>query len=659
MHPVNQDDGTRVMGNSAAAKISQQLPAPGVVLSVLETCLWFGIVAGLAERLLYFLFPRPVGGNDLWYDALADLLLFLALAVPALVLGLVAGRARLKTIAFFFCAGLFALDCLFVVWPPVGHRLGQMALLSGGALLIALVATALLWRFPSPLKAFGRTTLPLLLVYVVLFLGGSAWWESHKERVSTAALRARTGSPDVLLVIMDAVGANHLSTYGYGRATSPYLTELASHGLLFEKAVAPSSWTLPSHASMLTGRLPTEHQAGEYNWRLDARFPTLAEAFQHAGYRTAGFSGNTLLFNRRVGLARGYIHFEDGSLVERLLQTTLGQHIQTRLGRAGIIHNLAGRQDASEINQDALRWLRHGSAPFFVTVNYFDAHEPLLPPSSYFHRFSTLRVPLKGQYNWPGDIQLPPTQVKDEVDAYDASIAYIDEQISDLFKQLEARGLLKNAIVVVTSDHGQEFQEHGFMFHGKGLYWNLLHAPLLISWPGHLPGGERIPTPVALQSLPATLLTMAGVADDPFPGPSLTELWGTPALAQNWPAPISELAEMGRPRFPSYYGPMKSVVTPQWHYVQGGKSGQELYPCCDDEQRDLASTALGAAVSSTFGQLLQENEPVSSERFRAALRRQLLQSALQRPGEAPVSGRQKAANRQHMNDQLHALGYVP
>jgi len=119
------------------------------------------------------------------------------------------------------------------------------------------------------------------------------------------------------------------------------------------------------------------------------------------------------------------------------------------------------------------------------------------------------------------------------------------------------------------------------------------------------------------------------------------------------------LAEMGRPRFPSYYGPMKSVVTPQWHYVQGGKSGQALYACCDDEQRDLASTALGAAVSSTFGQLLQENEPVSSEGFRAALRRQLLHSALQRPGEAPVSGRQKPANRQRMNDQLHALGYVP
>lgn len=646
------------MGNSAA-KANQRLPAGKVVFSVLGTCLWFGIGAGLAERLLYRLFPGTVGGNDLWYDALAGLLLFLAISVPILVLGFLAGRARLEKIAFFFCAGLFALDCLFVVWPPLGHRLGQMALLSGGALLIALLATALFWRFPSPLRAFARATLPLLLVYLILYLGGSAWWENHKKSVSTAALRPRPASPNVLLIIMDAVGANHLSTYGYGRSTSPHLTEFAARGLLFEKAVAPSSWTLPSHASMLTGRLPTEHHAGEYNWRLDSRFPTLAEVFQSSGYRTAGFSGNTLLFNRRVGLARGYIHFEDGSLLERLLQTTLGQRIQTRLVRANLIDNLAGRQDAREISQNALRWMRHGSGPFFVTINYFDAHEPLLPPPSYFHRFSTLRAPLKGQYNWPEDIQLPPGEVKDEVDTYDASIAYIDQQVSELFSQLEAAGLLKNTIVVVTSDHGQEFQEHGFMFHGKGLYWNLLHAPLLISWPGHLPAGERIPTPVALQSLPATLLTMAGVANDPFPGPSLSELWTTPADAQNWPAPVSELAEMGTPRFPSYYGAMKSVVTPQWHYVQGGKSGQELYACCDDEQRDLASTALGAAVSSAFRQLLQQNEPPTSEGLRAALRQRLLQSALQQPAPAASNSQEKVTNRQRMNDQLHALGYVP
>lgn len=609
--------------------------------------------------MLYFLFPRTVGGNDLWYAAFADVLFFLALSVPTLVVGGFGWHAHLPKIAFFLCAALFALDCLFVLWPPFGHRLGQMALLSGGALLFALVATGLFWRFPSPLTALGKATFPVLMLYALIYLGGSAWWSSHQENVKTAALRPRPGAPNVLLIIMDAVGANHLSTYGYVLNTSPHLSNLASRGLLFEKAVTPSSWTLPSHASMLTGRLPTEHHAGEYEWRLDGRFPTLAEFFQKNGYRTAGFSGNALLFNRRVGLARGYIHFEDGSLLQRLLQTTLGERIQTRLARANIIDNLAGRQDAGEISRNALRWIRHGSRPFFVTINYFDAHEPLLPPTAYFHRFSSRQSPPKGQYNWPEDVQLSPTEVKDEVDAYDASIAYIDEQFSAFMNQMEASGLLRNTIVVVTSDHGQEFQEHGFMFHGKGLYWNLLHAPLLISWPGHVPGGERIPTPVALQSLPATLLSMAGIIKDPFPGPSLTNLWTRPASAQTWPAPVSELAEMGAsPRFPSYYGAMKSVVTSQWHYVQGGKSGQELYACCDAEQRDLASTAFGASISSAFQQLLQRSEPVTPDGLRTALRQRLQYGAAKQPGPVPVNNKEKIAHRERMNDQLHALGYV-
>jgi arylsulfatase A-like enzyme len=650
-----------VIPNSpATAQADTQPTARKLVLSLLGTCLWFGIVAGLAERLLYHFFPGTTGGDDLWYDALADLLLFAGLAVPLLITGLFGGRRYLPKVAFFFCSALFALDCLFVVWPPFGHRLGQMALLSGGALAIAIIATALSLRFSSSLTAFKRITLPLLFIYSLAYVGGGAGWTYRQEKLESAALKPRAGSPNVLLIIMDAVGANHLSTYGYARNTSPHLSEFAARSLLFEKAVASSSWTLPSHASMLTGRLPTEHKAGEYDWRLDGRFLTLAEAFQRAGYRTAGFSGNTLLFNRRVGLARGYVHFEDGSLLERLLQTTLGQRIQTRLVRANIIDNLAGRQNAREISQDALHWMRRRSAPFFVTINYFDAHEPLLPPPAYFHRFSTLQAPLKGQYNWPEDVQLSPGEVKDEVDAYDASIAYIDEQISELMKQLQAASLLQNTIVIVTSDHGQEFQEHGFMFHGKGLYWNLLHAPLIISWPGHLPSGERISTPVALQSLPATLLRMAEITSNAFPGPSLTDLWTSPGAAQNWPAPVSELAEMGAsPRFPSYYGAMKSVVTPQWHYVQGGKSGQELYACCDDEQRDLVATALGAGVSSAFRQLLLESTPLTSAGLQAALRQHILQSASKRPPETATTARQKVTNRQRMNDQLRALGYVP
>ncbi|HSB75888.1 MAG TPA: sulfatase-like hydrolase/transferase, partial [Terriglobales bacterium] len=226
---------------------------------MLGTCLWFGLAAGLAERLLYVWFPGTVGGNDLWYAAWADLLFFLAIGIPVLLIGLFAWRARLLGVTVFLCAALLALDCLVVAWPPFGHRAWQMALLSGGALLAAALVTVLFTRFSRQLAALLRVTLLPLVVYAVLYLGGGVWWARHQERREAAALHAAPGSPNVLLIIMDAVGANHLSTYGYSRNTSPHLSELAARGLLFERAVAPSSWTLPSHASMLTGRLPSEH----------------------------------------------------------------------------------------------------------------------------------------------------------------------------------------------------------------------------------------------------------------------------------------------------------------------------------------------------------------------------------------------------------------
>jgi arylsulfatase A-like enzyme len=644
--------------DTPAIEKQQVLLGKNSIPAVMSICLWFGISAGLAERLLYFFLPRIVGGNDLWYSGVADLLFFSALGFPILVVGHFAWRARIRELAFFFCFAFFALDCLFVVWPPYGHRLGQMAWLSGGALCIAVLATALFVHFPKRFLFFGRLTLPFLAIYALAYLIGAPAWAAYEENRKSAALHAPVGSPNILLIVMDSVGANHLSTYGYGRVTSPHLTELASRGLLFERAVAPSSWTLPSLASTLTGHLPTEHKAGHYHWALGNSFPTVGEVFQRNGYRTAAFSGNTLMFSRRLGFARGYSHFEDGSFVQRLLQTTLGQRIQTRLLRANISHDLVGREGAREISEHALQWIRSGMQPFFVTINYFDAHEPLRPPTAHLRRFSKRDSPLPGQYNWPEDVQLSASDVKDEQDAYDACIAYIDEQISMFLQQLEAESLLKNTIVIVTSDHGQEFQEHGFMFHGKGLYWNLLHVPLIVQWSGHLRSAERISHVAPLQSLPATLLELAGISDSSLPGPSLSRLWTNPELPQDWPSPVSELAKMGPPRFPSHYGAMKSVVTGQWHYIQGGKSGEELYACCDDERRDLSRTMLGSQVATTIRQLLKEAEPLTSERLRTAVAKATRQrNVIQKPQRMAPAETQK--DPQRMDELLRALGYVP
>ena len=231
--------------------------------------------------------------------------------------------------------------------------------------------------------------------------------------------------------------------------------------------------------------------------------------------------------------------------------------------------------------------------------------------------------------------------------------------MSVFLKQLEAEGWLKNTIVVVTSDHGSEFQEHDFMFHGKALYWNLLHAPLVINWPGHLPAGKRISAPLPLQSLAATLLKMAEIPNPSLPGQPLTDFWTNPVPPQDWPVPISELAAMGPPLFPSHYGAMKSVVTPEWHYVLGGKSGHELYTCCDDEQRNLATTTRGSLVASSFRQLLKDKRAFTSAGLRAALEQVAQTPVTQKSHRQPANELQNGSNNERMDELLRALGYVP
>jgi arylsulfatase A-like enzyme len=613
-------------------------------------CLWFGAIAGLAERFLYHFFPAPLAPDDLWWAALADVFFFSVLAGLLLVLWIIVPRVRLEALAFFLAAALFLVDCLSIVVSAPGHAL----LHSVTAVLLATALTSVFLKFRPILLRFGALTSPLLALYLIGYFLLVPLLLRHDE--SRAGGEAAASAPNVLLIIVDTLAADHLSTYGYPRLTSPKLTALASQGVLFENAVAPSSWTLPSHASMLTGRYASEHHAGQNDWRLDGRFPTVAETFSKRGYRTAGFSANPYFFSRRNGLDRGYDHFEEGTWVQRVFMTNLGRRIQNRLMLARMLRDAVGRCGSETVNRNALRWIVKERKPFFVTINYFDVHEPFMPPPEYLHRFSRLQRPIN-QFYWPPDIQLAPQQLQDTVDAYDATIAFVDDKIAQFLAQLKTQGVLENTIVLVTSDHGETFQQHGFMFHNKGLYWDLIHVPLLIYGPRWVPSGVRISRPISLQSLPSTLLELAGLqAQADFDSPSLAALWKDPAAQTAWPYPVSELAGSGEsPRFPSYYGPMRSVVTPEWHFIEGGRLGKELYSCCSPELENLASTAQGERVSAAFLKSLDDEDGLTVTP--KALTAQL-NSGKQALEVIELKHPVNEDDRKKINDLLHALGYV-
>ena len=178
---------------------------------------------------------------------------------------------------------------------------------------------------------------------------------------------------------------------------------------------------------------------------MDQGLPTLAEAFRERGYRTAAFSANWWFFARRLGFGRGFLHFEDfSSVISAVAQTNLGQRLQNLLLKLKLLDVAMGRAPARQINNHILHWLDRGQGPFFVVVNYMDVHEPYLPPLDCFHRFSKQARPAGEVFlGNPRLDQLAPSEVQNEMDAYDASIYCLDGQIATLVHALQAQGLAK------------------------------------------------------------------------------------------------------------------------------------------------------------------------------------------------------------------------
>jgi arylsulfatase A-like enzyme len=579
-------------------------PPPVSLRDFLLVALWWGLLTGLGEG---FLAPSYI-----WHDLMragveVEPLLFLgvALVVAGLKRGRSLSREDLMQASFVF-SGLTVFACLSrSPWA-------QPVLI---ALLITVAAASLLaflWFLRGPvLVHWQKRSLPVLLLLALWCIFGFPIKQRRHENRDLARLpKATAGVPNVLVIVVDTLRADHLSTYGYARPTSPHLTQLAGQGTLFETAIAPSSWTLPVHASLLTGLYPNQHHVENDGSLLGWHYPTLGEEFMARGYRTAAFSANTLLFCRRRGFGRGFIHFEDDfqSFGSSFAQTFYGDLLKHLLFALEWKHDLFGRRNAEQINRHALRWIDSGHRPFFVFLNYLDVHDPYRPPEPYLHRYTSMKEPgSRASEHWDWFEHLTPQQRQGALDAYDGAINYVDDHIQQLMQQLQQRGLDRNTLVVITSDHGESFGEHGLMTHGNALYRELIHVPLILWGPGRIPAGKRIDTPVSLTSLPATLLEGAGGTRDPdFPGTSLARLW-SPAPPTSWPAPISELAQLDwNPHFPDYYGPMESVTTARWHYIRGGKFGEELFPCCADqpEQLNLAGTVFGRELAMRFGQEL-------------------------------------------------------
>ncbi len=309
--------------------------------------------------------------------------------------------------------------------------------------------------------------------------------------------------PDILLVTFDTLRADHTSLAGYARQTTPGLVELASGGVQFTQAYAPSATTLPSHATLFTGLSPPAHGVLANSYTLAAEHTTLAETLRARGYRSGAFVSSTILA-RRQGLDQGFDTFDGGGL--ELLPAD-----EAIDGPAGPIALASVGRRADATVDLALAWFRDNrSHPVFLWVHLFDPHEPYFPPLSAGDPFGATESD-----------QHRPIEVAKRL--YDTEIAFADQQMWRLVESLEVAGGERGLLSIVTADHGEEFLEHGWRGHGVHLYEESIRVPLVIRWLRSVPSGLRLSNPVSLQDVVPILHSLIGVPSR-APGPKAPRL---------------------------------------------------------------------------------------------------------------------------------------
>jgi arylsulfatase A-like enzyme len=301
----------------------------------------------------------------------------------------------------------------------------------------------------------------------------------HTRQVSRRALE---GKPNVIIVSVDTLRADHVGRYGYGRETTPTLDRLAQEATLFQVTASSSPWTLPSHVSMMTSLTPASHQCVLVGGtKVKKRITTLAEILKNEGYTTHAIT--TILYLTDIyGFEQGF----------------------------DTLHALGSSAIAEHATDEAVRWINgRPDEPFHLFLHYYDPHADYVPPEPYRSRFDP---GYDGPINGRTDNFLAHQDRLTEADRnhlialYDGEIAYVDHELARVFEALRQRNLWENTLLAVTSDHGEEFMEHGYFGHGFTLYDEQLLVPLIVKWPGSRSAGLRVRQPVQLIDLVPTVV---------------------------------------------------------------------------------------------------------------------------------------------------------
>ena len=341
--------------------------------------------------------------------------------------------------------------------------------------------------------------------------------------------------PNVLLIVLDAVSADHLSLYGYPLNTSPNIDKFAEESVVFDDAVSVGAFSLTSYASMFTGRYPSSHKASKSNQYLSETEVTLEEVLRGKGYNTIGFP--TAIFTKeKYGFAQGFNQYKD-----RLDFFEYSNTYQTFSIRSVIrlifpifeekILKTDGQRTAEELNKDVFRWLeKNKDEKFFMFMTYIDAHAPY-KNDKFKHLFTNetrdyeeVREARSGKR---GD-NVSQGLVDYIVNLYDAEIFYLDKHFQKLLDKLDELGIKDNTIIILVADHGEEFYEHYGFGHSATLYEEIIHVPFIIHYPKEFKP-QRIERRIGTINIFPTVLDILGIT---IPG-DIDSISLVPLLIQN------------------------------------------------------------------------------------------------------------------------------
>lgn len=308
---------------------------------------------------------------------------------------------------------------------------------------------------------------------------------------------------NVILVVIDTLRADHVGSYGYARNTTPFLDSLAAEGVLFSRAYTHVGWTKPSVASILTSLYPGQHGANRFEMVLPHRVETLAELFSQDGFLTYGYVANPNL-KTIFNFDQGFAFYDDFSMRDRLYLAATRQlpFVGARLKAiAGREFDEADYEGSGRANARILPWLeRYHDQRFFMYLHYMDPHHPYSPPPPYDTMLDE-RI--------PGEPKDPET--RSNLARYDGEIRFVDHHLEQLSLRLQELGIADETLVVVTSDHGEAFGEHGGWGHGRTIYQDQLHVPLIMRYPPVIPAGTVVDATVRSIDIAPTILAFAGI----------------------------------------------------------------------------------------------------------------------------------------------------